>query len=105
MNPMDLLKNFQNIQSKVAEAQERLKTIRATGSAGGDMVRIEITGEFTVIDVRIAPEVVDPSDVIMLQDLIRAAHADAVAKVRDRIREEMSSFTGGLDLPPGFMGG
>ncbi len=105
MNPMDLLKNFQNIQSKVAEAQERLKTIRATGSAGGDMVRIEITGEFTVIDVRIAPEVVDPSDVIMLQDLIRAAHADAVTKVRDRIREEMSSFTGGLDLPPGFMGG
>ena len=105
MNPMDLLKNFQNIQSKVAEAQERLKTIRATGSAGGDMVRIEITGEFTVVDVKIAPEVVDPSDIVMLQDLIRAAHADAVAKVRDTIREEMSSFTGGLDLPPGFMGG
>ena len=60
MNPMDLLKNFQNIQSKVAEAQERLQSIRATGSAGGDMVRIEITGEFTVIDVRIAPAVVDP---------------------------------------------
>ena len=105
MNPMDLLKNFQNIQSKVAEAQDRLKTIHATGSAGGDMVRIEITGDFSLISVTIAPEVVDPGDVVMLQDLIRAAHADAVARVRDRIREEMSSFTGGLDIPPGFLDG
>jgi nucleoid-associated protein EbfC len=104
MNPMDLMKNFQNIQSKAVEVQERLKTIRATGSAGGDMVKIEITGDFSVVSVTISPEAVDPADIVMLQDLIRAAHADAVAKVRDRIQDEMSSLTGGLDIPPGFLG-
>ncbi len=104
MNPMDLMKNFQNIQSKIQEAQQRLKTIRATGSAGGDMVRVEISGEFTVLNVTIAPEVVDPEDIQMLEDLVRAAFTDAVANVKDRVREEMSSLTGGMDIPPGFMG-
>ncbi|TVQ35898.1 MAG: YbaB/EbfC family nucleoid-associated protein [Spirochaetaceae bacterium] len=104
MNPMDLMKNFQNIQSKVQEAQERLKTIRATGSAGGDMVRVEISGEFTVLNVTIAPEVVDPADITMLEDLVRAAFTDAVANIKDRVREEMSALTGGLEIPPGFMG-
>ncbi len=104
MNPMDLMKNFQNIQSKIQEAQQRLKTIRATGSAGGDMVRVEISGEFTVLNVTIAPEVVDPEDIQMLEDLVRAAFTDAVANAKDRVREEMSSLTGGMDIPPGFMG-
>lgn len=104
MNPMDLMKNFQNIQSKVQEAQQRLKTIRATGSAGGDMVRVEISGEFVVLNVTIAPEVVDPADITMLEDLVRAAFSDAVANIKERVREEMTSLTGGIDIPPGFMG-
>ena len=104
MNPMDLMKNFQQMQSKLQETQERLKTIRATGSAGGDMVRVEISGEFAVLNVTIAPEVVDPQDITMLEDLVRAAFSDAVANIKDRVREEMSSLTGGIDLPPGFMG-
>ena len=104
MNPMDLMKNFQQMQSRLQETQERLKTIRATGSAGGDMVRVEISGEFAVLNVTIAPEVVDPHDITMLEDLVRAAFADAVANIKERVREEMSSLTGGLDLPPGFMG-
>lgn len=101
MNPMDLMKN---IQSKVQEAQQQLKSIRVTGSAGGDMVRVEISGEFTVHNVTIAPEVVDPEDIQMLEDLVRAAFADAVANVKERVRQEMSSLTGGMDIPPGFMG-
>lgn len=104
MNPMDLMKNFQNIQAKMQEAQQRLKSIRATGSAGGDMVRVEISGEFTVLNVTIAPEVVDPEDIQMIEDLVRAAFTDAVANVKDRVRDEMSSLTGGIDIPPGFMG-
>lgn len=104
MNPMDLMKNFQQMQTKLQETQERLKTIRATGSAGGDMVRVEISGEFAVLNVTISPEVVDPQDITMLEDLVRAAFTDAVANIKDRVREEMSSLTGGLDLPPGLMG-
>ncbi|MFP4373013.1 MAG: YbaB/EbfC family nucleoid-associated protein [Spirochaetaceae bacterium] len=105
MNPMDILKNLQNIQSKLGEAQARLKEVRATGTAGGDMVRVEMTGEFQVTAVRISPEAVDPDDIDMLQDLILAAFTNAVANVKEKIREEMSSFTGGMDLPPGMFGG
>lgn len=105
MNPMDMLKNFQNIQSKVQEAQQQLKEIRETGTSGGDMVRIEMTGEFQVTSVRISPEAVDPDDIEMLQDLILAAFTNATSNVKERIREELSSITGGMDLPPGIFGG
>jgi nucleoid-associated protein EbfC len=104
MNPMDFLKNFQNMQSKLSEAQERLRTVTATGSAGGDMVRVELNGQFELLSIQIDKEVVDPNDVGMLQDLIHAAFADASAKVRDKIREQVSSMTGDMDLPPGMFG-
>ena len=54
--------------------------------------------------VEISAEVVDPSDIPMLQDLVLAAFTDAMNKIREKIREEMSSMTGGLDLPPGMLG-
>lgn len=104
MNPMDLLKNFQNIQSKMSEAQERLKALDAVGTSGGDMVRIEISGEMEVKSVTISPEAVDPEDLGMLEDLVLAAFHDAMAKIKEKMREEMSSVTGGLNLPPGFFG-
>ena len=104
MNPMDFLKNFQNMQSKLSEAQERLRTVTATGSAGGDMVRVELNGQFELLSIQIDQEVVDPNDVGMLQDLIHAAFADASAKVRDKIRDQVSSMTGDMDLPPGMFG-
>jgi hypothetical protein len=104
MNPMDLLKNFQNIQSKMSEAQERLKELDAVGTSGGDMVRIEISGEMEVKSVKISPEAVDPEDLGMLEDLVLAAFHDAMAKIKEKMREEMSSVTGGLNLPPGMFG-
>jgi hypothetical protein len=104
INPMELLKNFQNIQSKMSEAQERLKHVTATGTAGGDMVRVEVNGQLEVQSVQISQEVVDPNDIEMLQDLILAATTDAMNKVKEKIREEMSSLTGGMDLPPGLFG-
>ena len=104
MNPMDLFKNLQNLQSRMGDVQEKMNEISATGSAGGDMVRIELNGKLEVRNVTISPEAVDPEDIGMLEDLIRAAFSDAAAKIREKIQEEMSSITGGLDLPPGFMG-
>ena len=104
MNPMDLLKNFQNIQSRVSEMQEKIKDITVTGTAGGDMVRVEINGQMHVSNVTIAPELVDPSDIVMLQDLVRAAITDALAKLKERMRDEMSDATGGLDLPTELFG-
>ncbi len=105
VNPFELLKNLQSLQSRMNEIQERMAQIRITGSAGGEMVRIEMTGTLSVTRVTIAREAVDPKDVEMLQDLVLAAFSDALAKVKERMKDEASSMTGGLDLPPGLLGG
>ena len=104
INPFDLLKNFQDIQAKMNDAQEKLKDLAVTGSAGGDMVRVEMNGRLEVISVRISPEAYDPEDAGILQDLVRAAMTDALYKIKEAIRVEMSGLTGGMNLPPGFMG-
>ena len=104
MNPMDLLKNFQNIQSRMGEMQERMKGLTVRGTSGGGMVVIEMNGQMEVIGVTISPEAVDPEDIGMLQDLVYAAFSDASAKIKDKLKEEMSALTGGVDLPPGLFG-
>jgi hypothetical protein len=104
INPMELLKNFQNMQAKIAEMQEKLKDVIVTGSSGGGMVEVEMNGQLAVTRVTIAKEVVDPDDIEMLQDLVLGAVADALAKVKEKLKEEASSVTGGLNLPPGMMG-
>jgi DNA-binding YbaB/EbfC family protein len=104
INPFDFLKQFGNVQERMQEMQERLGRVQATGSAGGGMVQVELNGHLEVTRVIIAPEAVDPNDIPMLQDLLRAAFADALFKVKEKIREEVSALTGGLNLPPGFLG-
>jgi len=104
MNPMDILKNVQQLQARMNDAQSKLKEITVEGTAGGDMVRVSLNGEFVVTKVTISPEAVDPDDIEMLQDLVLAAFSDATFKVRERIQQEMSSVTGGLNLPPNLFG-
>jgi DNA-binding YbaB/EbfC family protein len=98
------MKNFGNIQAKMTELQGKLAGVKAAGSAGGDMVRVEINGHFEVLSVYISPEVVSPDDIGVLQDLVRAAMTDALQKIKEAIRAEISTLTGGLPIPPGFMG-
>ncbi len=104
MNPFDLLKQFQSLQGKMGEIQEKLKNISVTGSSGGGMVTVEMNGQMTVTKVNISPEVVDPNDVGMLEDLVLAAFTDASIKIKEKLQEELSELTGGLNLPPGFLG-
>ena len=104
INPMELLKNFQNMQAKITEMQEKLKDVVVTGSSGGGMVQVEMNGQLAVTRVNISKEAVDPEDIEMLQDLVLGAIADALAKVKERLKEEASSVTGGMNLPPGMMG-
>ena len=104
INPIELLKNFQNLQSKLNAMQEKLKDISVTGSAGGGMVQIEMDGSLSVTGVTITPEVVDPNEREMLQDLVLAAFTDALAKVKEKMKDEASSAAGGVDLPPGILG-
>ena len=104
MNPKDLMKNLQNMQSRVGDMQEKMKELSVAGSAGGDMVNIEINGQMEVTRVKISPEAVDPNDIEMLEDLVFAAFSDATAKMKEKMQEEMSSITGGMNLPPGIFG-
>ncbi|SIQ14638.1 hypothetical protein SAMN05920897_104124 [Alkalispirochaeta americana] len=105
MNPMDMFKNMGQLQEKMLEAQTRMRSITATGTAGGDMVKISLNGEFQIQHVEISPEAVDPEDLSLLQDLIRAAHNDAVAAVKERLREGFSDMAGGLPFSPDMFGG
>lgn len=68
------------MQQQFADAQERLAETVVEGSAGGGLVRVEITGDFTFQSVSISPEVIDPDDASMLEDLVLAALRDAASK-------------------------
>lgn len=104
INPFDILKNAQKIQEQMGAMQEKLGQIVVTGSAGGGMAEIDMNGRLEVVAVRLASEAVDPSDIGLLQDLVKAAFTDAAEKARQAIQGEMASMTGGLGLPPGLMG-
>jgi DNA-binding YbaB/EbfC family protein len=103
-NPLEFIKNFKDIQTRMAEIQDKLKDVIIDGTAGGDMVKIQMNGKMEVINVSISSEVIDPNDIEMLQDLIRAAFSDALTKLREKMKDEFSALTGGIDLPPGFLG-
>lgn len=87
----DIFKQALKLQEKL---QEELKKIRVEGSAGGGMVRIEMDGEHNVLSVKIEPQIIEEKDINMLQDLIIAAFNDAQNKVKEKIRESVSSLTG-----------
>jgi nucleoid-associated protein EbfC len=104
LNPFELMKNLQDLQAKMGGMQEKLKTVRVTGSSGGGMVTVDLNGDLRAEKVAIAPEAVDPADIRMLEDLVLAAMSDALVRLKDRMREEMAQATGIAGLPPGLFG-
>ena len=102
INPMELIKNFQGIQSKMQEFQSKLSLLTASGYAGGDMVKVEINGHMHVLDVRISKEIITPDDAGMVEELVKAAFNDAVTRIKEKINEEVSSMTGGINIPGGL---
>lgn len=99
------MKNLQNLQSKMGEAQEKMKTLRAGGSSGGDLVKVTVDGTMEVVSLTIDPIAVDPRDVKMLEELVGAAFTDAVRKMREVLQREMAQMAGGMNLPPDILGG
>ena len=99
MDPMELFKNLQSLQSQMTGMQDKMKDVSAVGTSGGDMVSIEINGAMEVIKVKISPDIVDPEDITMLEDLILAAFTDAGTKIKVKLASEMSSLTGNLGFP------
>ncbi|MGH6954200.1 MAG: YbaB/EbfC family nucleoid-associated protein [Alphaproteobacteria bacterium] len=98
----ELMKQAQELQTKVSELQGRLAGIEVTGTSGGGMVEVMVNGKGEARRVRIDPGLIDPKEIAVVEDLIVAAFNDARAKAEARAAEEMAKLTGGLGLPPGF---
>ena len=98
-NMGDLARMAQKMQADMAKAQAELAEATVEGSAGGGAVVIVLTGTQEIKDVRIKKDAVDPDDVETLQDLVRAAFGDALAKSRELAAQRLGSVTGGLKIP------
>jgi len=98
-NMSKMLKQAQKIQQEMAKLQEELKERTVDASAGGGVVEVTVNGKQELLAIKINPEVVDPEDIEMLQDLILAAVNEGLRKSQEMVAEEMSKITGGLNIP------
>ncbi len=98
-NMQQLMKQAQKMQAEIMKQQEELAKTVYTASSGGGMVTIEMNGQFEVISLKIDPQVVDPEDIEMLEDLISAALQEVIGKVNEASNNAMSKFTGGINIP------
>lgn len=97
-----LMAQVQKLQEEMGKTQEALGQEELTVSAGGGAVTIVISGHREFKSITIKPEVIDPNDVEMLQDLLLAAVNDAVEAAKNLEEERMGALTGGMGLPPGL---
>jgi DNA-binding YbaB/EbfC family protein len=95
----NMMKQAQQLQSKMTKLQEELAEKTVESSSGGGMVKVTANGRQQILSIQVEKEVVDPDDVEMLQDLVLAAVNDALAKAQEMVSSEMSKLTGGLNIP------
>jgi DNA-binding YbaB/EbfC family protein len=98
-NPNDMMKQVQKMQEEMARVQEETTQEAITISSGGGMVVVTITGGLEIQSISIKPEVVDPDDIEMLEDLILTATNEAIQKAQSLMETRMSALTGGLNIP------
>ncbi len=95
----NILKQAQQMHSKITQLQEEMAAKTVEASSGGGMVNVVMNGKQEVLSVRIDPEVVNKEDIEMLQDLLVAAMNEAIRKSQEMMAEEMKKITGGLSIP------
>ncbi len=95
----NMMKQAQQLQTRMLKMQEELAGRTVESAAGGGMIRVVANGRQQIVSVHIEKEVVDPTDVEMLQELILAAVNDALSKSQDMVSSEMGKLTGGLKMP------
>ena len=98
-NIQKLMKQAQEMQSKIVKLREEMGDRREEATAGGGVVKAVATGKGELVDLVIDPEVARPEGVEMLQDLVMAAANEALRKARAALEEEMKKATGGMGLP------
>ena len=104
-NMGQLLKQAQKFQAQMSKLQEELGDQTVEASSGGGMVTVVVNGKQELLSIHIEPEVVDPEDIEMLQDLVLAAINDAMTRAKEMMNEGMGKLTKGMNIPgmPGLM--
>lgn len=95
----NMMKQAQKLQSKMLEMQEELGNRTVKAQVGGGMVEVVANGRQEILALKIDPEVVNPEDTEMLQDLVLAAVNDALNRSREMVSDEMAKLTGGMKIP------
>ena len=98
-NMNNMMKQVQKMQKDMEKIQEEVEKKEIEVSAGGGAINVKVNGKKELIDIQIKPEVVDPDDVEMLQDLIVAAVNEALRKAEEMAAKEMGKVTGGMNIP------
>ena len=98
-NMNNLLRQAQQMQTKLSTLQKELEARELDISAGGGMVKIKINGKQEILSLNLNPECVDPTDVEMLQELIKTAVNQAVRESQEMVSGAMSKVTGGINIP------
>jgi DNA-binding YbaB/EbfC family protein len=99
---LGMMKQAQQLQSKMQEMQAELETIEVEGQAGGGLVRVTLTAKGELKGAAIDPSLLKPEEKEILEDLLVAAHGEARRKAEAVMAEKMKGLTGGLPLPPGL---
>ena len=98
-NMNQMIKQAQKMQEQMMKMQEEMETKTYEAAAGGGAVKVVIDGKREIKEVVLSPEVVDPDDIEMLQDLIIAAVNEGLRKVDEESSAQLGSITGGLNIP------
>jgi nucleoid-associated protein EbfC len=98
-NMNQMIKQAKKMQEQMEKMQAELKEKVVEASAGGGAVTAKVSGKQELLEIKIKPEVVDPEDVEMLEDLIMAVINDAIKKSQEMVSGEMSKITGGINIP------
>ena len=97
-----MIKQAQQMQGRIEEMQNELSKVEISGESGGGLVKVILNGKGLMVGSKIDKSVVNDQDILVLEDLIVAAHNDAKRKVEEYAAEEMKKITGGINLPPGM---
>jgi DNA-binding YbaB/EbfC family protein len=94
-----MLRQAQELQAKLAKAQQELADITIEASSGGGAVKVTITGQLKILSIKISPEAINPDDAELLEDLVLTAVTEAMAKAQELAAQRLGKITGGLNIP------
>jgi DNA-binding YbaB/EbfC family protein len=94
-----MMRQAQNMQKKIAEVQERIGEEEFEASTGGGVVTVTVNGNQEMLDISIDPEVMDPDDVEMLEEMVVGATNQALEKAAEKMNQEVEDITGGMNIP------